>query len=317
MPNLYASILSVEPFGSQYEVTLDLHYQHIGDTHVGQNNIYDLTFVGPDFQQVTERVNWDNQHGTATLLLDFEPVGVVGDFNNNWLDGKQQGTFMLKSSSQQTLGGFRFQATSLTDSVFVSVEHNMVGPYDDPLIPNLKLSTKHFWTVNRHDFGEAEVKGFVDYSNTTDGDIIVTANDSVTLLYRRNASEAWHEIAYTLYSGSMWKLGRFVVDDFMPGEYTLAVWDKEALDTEEKTEPEKHMQLFPNPSKGRVSMSWNEVCDGAIRIVGLDGKEQKNIPFAQTDSLELSTVDLAQGCYTVMRLGKDGAVMETKKLIVK
>ena len=77
------------------------------------------------------------------------------------------------------------------------------------------------------------------------------------------------------------------------------------------------MQLFPNPSKGRVRMSWSEMCDGTIRIVGLDGKEQKNIPFVQADSLELSTDDLTQGCYTVMRLGKDGAIMETKKLIVK
>ena len=317
MPNLYASILSVEPMGNQYEVKLDLHYQHIGDTHVGQNNVFELTFIGPEFQLVTERVNWDNQHGSATLVLDFEPVGVVGDFNNNWLDGKVQKNFIVKTSSQQACGNFRFEATSLTDSVFVAVESNLVGPYDDPLIPYLTLSSKHFWTINRHDFGEAEVKGIFDYSNSTDGDIIVTANDSVTLLYRRNASEAWHEIPYTLYPGSTWRMGRLIVDDFASGEYTLAVWDKEALGAEEYAEPENHMQLFPNPSKGRVRMSWSEMCDGAIRIVGMDGKEQKNLPFVQADSLELSTADLAQGCYTVMRLGKDGAVMETKKLIVK
>ena len=35
MPNTFASILAVEPVGNQYEVKLDLHYQHIGDTHVG------------------------------------------------------------------------------------------------------------------------------------------------------------------------------------------------------------------------------------------------------------------------------------------
>ena len=224
---------------------------------------------------------------------------------------------MVKSLSQQAFSNFKFEVTSLTDSVFVAVESNLVGPYDDPLIPYLTLSTRHFWTINRLDFGEAEVKGVFDYSNSTDGDIIVTANDSVTLLYRKNASEAWHEIPYTLYPGSSWRMGRLVVDDFALGEYTLAVWDKEALGAEEYAEPEKHMQLFPNPSKGRVRMSWSEVCDGTIRIVGMDGKERKNFPFVQADSLELSTADLAQGCYTVMRLSKDGAVVETKKLIVK
>lgn len=317
MPNLFASIISIEPVGGQYEVTLDLHYQHIGDSHIGQSNVSELTFIGPDFQWVTERVIWDNQHSSATVTLDFEPVCMVGDINNNCLDGKQQKNFMVKSSGQQGYSNFRFEATSLTDSVFVAVESNLIGPYDDPLIPYLTLSSKHFWSINRYDFGKAEVKGMFDYSQNQDGDIIQSPNDSATLLYRKNASEAWHEIDYTLYTGSTWRMGRFVVEDFAPGDYTIAVWDKEALSAEEYTEPEKHMQLFPNPSKEQVRMTWSNVCDGAIRIVSMDGKELKSLSFTQADSIELSTADLAQGCYTVMRVSKDGAVMEIKKLIVK
>ena len=72
-----------------------------------------------------------------------------------------------------------------------------------------------------------------DYSLSSDGDIIQTENDSATLLYRRDASEAWHEIAYTVYSGSTWKHGRLIVDNLLPGEYTFAVWDKDALGEEE------------------------------------------------------------------------------------
>ena len=317
MPNLYATILSVEPVGNQYNVTLDLHYQHIGDTHVGQSNVCDLTFIGPDFQWVTERVTWDNQHGSATVTLDFEPVCMVSDINNNWLDGKIQKNVMVKTSAQQACNGFRFEATSLADSVFVAVEGNLVGPYDDPLIPHLTLSSKHFWSINRYDFGESKVMGMFDYSRTQDGDIVQSENDSATLLYRKNASEAWHEIAHTIYPGSTWKVGRLVVDNFEPGEYAIAVWDKEALGAEEYADPEKHMQLFPNPSKERVRMTWGDVCDGVIRIVSMDGKELKSLPFTQVDSLELSTSDWAQGCYTVMRVNKDGEVMETKKLIVK
>jgi hypothetical protein len=205
----------------------------------------------------------------------------------------------------------------LTDSVFVAVESNLVGPYDDPLIPYLTLSSKHFWVINRYDFGEAEVKGMFDFSKSMDGDIIQTANDSATLLYRKDASEAWHEIAYTLYPGSTWKQGRFILDNFMPGEYTIAVWDKEALGAAELVEPEKQMQLFPNPAKGQVRIGWNGVCDGVIRVSSIDGKELKCLAFTQTDSMELSIDDLAQGYYTVARLNRDGAVMETRKLIVK
>ena len=317
MPNLFASIISIEPVSGQYEVTLDLHYQHIGDTHIGQSNICELTFIGPDFQWVTEKVSWDNQHGSATVILDFEPVCMVSDINNNWLDGKQQKTVMVKTSAQQACHGFRFEATALADSVFVAVESNLVGPYDDPLIPNLTLSSKHFWSINRYDFGAAQVKGMFDYSKTQDGDIIQSENDSATLLYRKNASEAWHEIAHTIYSGSTWKVGRLVVDDVMPGEYAIAVWDKEALSTEEYAEPEKQMQLFPNPSKDKVRLTWNGVCDGVIRVLSMDGKEVRNVTFIQTDNLELSTEGLTKGCYTVVRLNQVGTVMETKKLIIK
>ena len=317
MPHPYAVIESITPVGSQYEVQLDLRYQHIGDDHIGQNNRYDVTFIGPDFQWVTEQVNWDGLHGSATVTLDFEPVGVVNDFNNNWLDGRTQKNLMLKSTSQQNFAFFTAKANALTDSVFVSVENHLIEPYNDPLIPNLTLSTKHFWTINRYDFGEASVEAWFDYSKNNDGDIIETQNDSATLLYRKNAAEPWHEIAYTLYPGSNWRQGRFIVDDVQSGEYVVAVWDKEALGEEEYYMPEKRMQVFPNPAEGRVNLKWGEACDGQIRILSPDGKELRNIAFSHTEGIDLNTEGLPKGCCTVMRLNKEGEVMNIEKLIIK
>ena len=317
MPHLYAVIESVTELGNQYEVTLNLSYQHIGDSHIGQNNAYEVTFVGPEFQLVTEKVSWDGLHGSATVTLDFEPLGLINDFNNNWLDGRTQKNITLKSNSQQNFGSFKVEATSFTDSVFVAVENHLVGPYDDPLIPYLNLSTTHFWTINRYDFGEAEVTGMFDYSTSADGDILHSENDSATLLYRRDASEAWHEIAYTVYSGSTWKHGRLIVDNLLSGEYTFAAWDKEALSEEENYVPEYRMQVFPNPAEGRVRVSWNEASDGQIRILGADGKELRKIDYSQVDGIEIATEGLPKGCCTVVRLGKDGKVLSTEKLIIK
>ena len=317
MPHLYAVIKSVEQVGEWYDVTLDHRYQHIGDTHIGQHNAYELTFIGPEFQLETARVVWDGLHYEATCSVGFEPVGVIGDFNNNWLDGKTQKNFMLKTSAQQSFGLFKVEATSLTDSVFVAVENHMVGPYDDPLIANLTLSTKHFWTLNRFDFGNAEVTGYFDYSNSADGDIIHSENDSATLLYRRDASEAWHEIAYTLYPGSTWKHGRFIVEHLASGEYTFAVWDKEALGTEEQFENNMTLQMFPNPTEDLIRLRWEEPADGMIRIVSLDGKELRRAVFRQAEGVSLSTEGLPKGYCTVLRINKAGEVVDTRKLIIK
>lgn len=317
MPHLYAVIKSVEQVGEWYDVTLEHRYQHIGDTHIGQHNAYELTFIGPDFQLETARVVWDGLHYEATCSVGFEPIGVIGDFNNNWLDGKTQKNFMLRSSSQQNFANFKVEATSFTDSVFVAVENHFVGPYDDPLVPYLTLSSQHFWTINRYDFGEAQVTGMFDYTTSTDGDIIQTANDSATLLYRRDASEAWHEIAYTVYAGSTWKHGRFIVDNLPSGEYTIAAWDKEALGTEEQHEAGMMLQMYPNPSADMIRLSWDEPSDGMIRIIGMDGRELRRAIFRKVEGVSLSTAGLPKGYCTVMRLGKDGTVLATEKLIIK
>ena len=317
MPHLYATIASVTPVGSQFEVQLDLRYQHVGDTHIGQNNRYDVTFIGPDFQLQTEKVNWDGLHGSATVLLDFEPVGMVNDFNNNWLDGRTQKNIMLKSTSSQNFAYLTVQAESLTDSVLVCIENHLVGPYDDPLIPDLTLSSKHFWTVSRYDFGEAAVTGMFDYSKNFDSDIIHTQNDSATLLYRANPSEPWHEIEYTLYSGSSWKQGRFIIGNLMPGEYAIAAWDKEALDLEEFSLTEKPMQMFPNPAENQVEIHFEAGSEGQIQICDLNGKIVKTLGFSHADALVMPLEGLAKGCYFVKRVHQNGTVLEVKKLIVK
>ena len=317
MPHLYASITSVEPVGSQFEVTLDLRYQHIGDSHIGQSNRYDLTFIGPDFQLVTEQVTWDGLHGTATVTLDFEPLGLVNDFNNNWLDGKTQRNLMLRGTTQQNFAYFTAKPSTLTDSVFVSVENHLIEPYDNPLVNGLNLSTKHFWTINRYDFGEAQVEGWFDYSKSNDGDIIQTANDSATLLYRKDASEPWHEIAYTLYPGSTWKQGRFILDDFPSGEYVLAAWDKEVLDVEEFENTKQTMQVFPNPARNEVNVSWAVLSDGQVSICDMSGKMLKTQSFTQADRLVLTLEGLAAGHYLLTRKSTDGTPIETEIITIK
>ena len=317
MPHLYAVIESVTPVGNQFEVTLHLSYQHIGDTHIGQNNRYDVTFIGPDFQLVTEQVSWDGLHGSATVTLDFEPIGLVNDFNNNWLDGQTQKNMMFNSASQQNFALFTVKVNALTDSVFVNVENHFIEPYDNPLIPYLTLSTKHFWTINRYDFGEANVEGWFDYSKNNDGDIIQTQNDSATLLYRKNAAEPWHEIAYSLYPGSNWRQGRFIVDDVQTGEYTIAVWDKEALGAEEYFAPENQMQVFPNPAERQAEIRWGVPFEGQILLCDQNGKTLKQLDFTQSDGFVLSLEGMAKGIYYVKRVNQIGKVLEVKKLIVK
>ena len=317
MPFLYASISSVTPVGNQFEVRLDLRYQHIGDEHIGQDNAYEVTFIGPDFQLATEKVHWDGLHADAVVMLDFEPLCMVNDFYNAWLDGKTQKNMMLKTTSQQNFAYFTVQPETLTDSVFVAIENHLVGPYDDPLIPELHLSTKHFWTISRLDFGEAKVTGMFDYSKNTDGDIINTQNDSTTLLYRKNVSEPWHEIAYTIYPGSSWRQGRLIIDDLPSGDYCLATWDKDALAIDEFMGQSDKMQLFPNPATKQVTVKWSQPVDATIEVCDANSRVVLTQRLPKAQETQLSLDGLAKGTYFVKLIGNDGKTIETEKLIIK
>lgn len=316
MPFLYGSVASVTPVGNQFEVQLDLRYQHIGDTHIGQNNKYELTFIGPDFQLVTEKLGWDGLHGNAIVTLDFEPVAVINDLNNNWLDGNTQRYFMLKPNNTESFANFLAKAETMADSSFVSVVNHLVGPYDDPLIEGLTLSPSHFWTISRYDFGEANIRGQFNYSKSQENDIIQSENDSITLLYRKNASEPWREIEHTLHPQSTWQLGRIYVEDFPSGDYAFAVWNKEQLALPEQ-EGIGSLKLYPNPAQGQVVVGWKGVAEGQIVLCDTEGRTLKTALFAQTEQITLALPDLVPGCYFVRKLDKNGTILETQKLIIK
>ena len=319
VPYYYASIQEINPIGNQYEVKLQLHYQHLNGEHVGMQNVYPVTFYDADFNLHTDTVCWNGATACSTKLLDFEPIGLIADFDNDYLEGITQKKGMLNTTASPNYANMQIEVSSLTDSVFYSIANHPVGPYDDPLIPGLTISTSHFWTVNRYDFGPAEVKGVFTYRNNVsyDGDIIHSANDSATMVYRANASEPWREIAHEVTSVSTWKLGQIVVNDLPSGEYTIAVWDKEFLGTEEQGDAPIKMQVFPNPADAEVNLCWNTFCDGSVKIVDALGRVARCLTFSDACGLKVSTEGLAKGMYLVQRIDADGQVVETNNLIIK
>ena len=77
------------------------------------------------------------------------------------------------------------------------------------------------------------------------------------------------------------------------------------------------MQLYPNPTEGDVRVIWDEMADGQIRLISPEGKEICRVDFVQAASVDIATKGLPQGWCTVVRLGRDGQVIETEKLFIK
>ena len=295
IPHYAVGITGINPSGDQYLVRLKMNYEHIGPSHVGQQNRMEVTFVGNNGELHTELVQWDGLEEEVAVTLDFEPEAVFADYYNHFLDAKYDQNVMATEPMNFSLERLQTKIISVSDSTLLRVEAHPVRPSDDPEIPGLNLSTTHYWNVLRHDFGEADVTGIFSFSSSNDNDIIQTQNDSAVLLYRANVLDPWHTIPYTQ-EGS-WKLGRFHVHDMRTGEYTIAAIDKSIYALNETPMPVQ--TLFPNPASQQVTLQWEEKCDGTIKVYNQQFQLVKAIPYSNASQKTIDINGLASGIYYI------------------
>ena len=315
MPHYGVDILNVTPNGNQYDATVRMTYQHYGPEHVGQNNRVEVTFVDNNGLLQTELVNWDGAEENKTVTLDINPIAAFADYYNHFLDAKFDKN--LTATTTGNLGinqQLAITVSSVADSVIIRGEEHYVAPDNDPHIPGLTLSTKHFWNVFRLDFGDADVSGKFTFSNNAnmDGDIIHTENDSAVLLYRANFNDPWHTIPYEQ-SGN-WKIGFFTVSDLPTGQYTIGAIDKTQLGLNE-IKDEKNLFLAPNPTENFVKIS-TKAKNSEILIVNNLGNKISSFPISENE-MTISVENFPAGVYYVNLLDEKKNIISTEKLVRK
>lgn len=316
LPHYGVDLINVTPNGNQYDATVRMTYQHVGPEHVGQNNRVEVTFIDNEGQMQTTLVNWDGSEANQNVTLDINPIAAFADYYNHFLDAKIDKN--LTTTTTANLGieqQLTITVSSVTDSVMLRGEEHFVAPDNNPNIPGLILSTRHYWNVLRLDFGEATVSGKFTFSNNTnmDGDIIQTENDSAVLLYRANINDTWHTIPYTQQGN--WKLGIFTVNDVQTGQYTIGAIDKTQLGMGENIIDTKKMILTPNPTNNFVKIS-TKTENSEILIINNLGQTINSFPICGNDAT-ISVENFPAGIYYVNLLDDKKNIISTEKLVKK
>lgn len=314
MPHYGVDLLNVTPNGNQYDATVKMTYRHYGPEHVGQNNRVEVTFIDNAGQLLTELVNWNGLEENKTVTLDINPIAAFADYYNHFLDAKYSNN--MTATAPGSLGinqQLSITVNSVSNSVMLRGEEHYVAPDNDPNIPGLTLSTKHYWNVLRMDFGDSDVSGKFTFSNNAsmDGDIIHSENDSAVLLYRANINEAWHTIPYEQQGN--WKIGIFTVSDLQTGQYTLGAIDKTQLGLGENNFDTKKMLLTPNPTENYVKISTN-YNNSKILIVNSLGQLVNSFPISENE-ITISVEDFPAGVYYVNLLDEKKNIISTEKLV--
>lgn len=316
LPHYGVDLINVTPNGNQYDATVRMTYQHVGPEHVGQNNHVEVTFIDNGGQMQTTLVNWDGSEANQNVTLDINPIAAFADYYNHFLDAKIDKN--LTTTTTANLGveqQLTITVSSVTDSVMLRGEEHFVAPDNNPNIPGLTLSTRHYWNVLRLDFGEANVYGKFTFSNNAnmDGDIIQTENDSAVLLYRANINDTWHTIPYTQQGN--WKLGIFTVNDVPTGQYTIGAIDKTQLGMGENILDTKKMILTPNPTNNFVKIS-TKTENSEILIINNLGQTINSFPICGNDAT-ISVENFPAGIYYVNLLDEKKNIISTEKLVKK
>ena len=316
LPHYGVDLINVTPNGNQYDATVRMTYQHVGPEHVGQNNRVEVTFIDNGGQMQTTLVNWDGSEANQNVTLDINPIAAFADYYNHFLDAKIDKN--LTTTTTANLGveqQLTITVSSVTDSVMLRGEEHFVAPDNNPNIPGLTLSTRHYWNVLRLDFGEANVSGKFTFSNNAnmDGDIIQTENDSAVLLYRANINDTWHTIPYTQQGN--WKLGIFTVNDVPTGQYTIGAIDKTQLGMGENILDTKKMILTPNPTNNFVKIS-TKTENSEILIINNLGQTINSFPICGNDAT-ISVENFPAGIYYVNLLDEKKNIISTEKLVKK
>lgn len=231
-----------------------------------------VTLFANDWSTREEEITMNGETAEFSFMDPFQVAFVAINRNYEISQSVIADEFVLKQigAVSGTKALVSLNVSAIQDSAFIRIEHHY-APADDFKFPNanFKVSKNHFWVVNGLDLQKAKIKANINYdgrpsgSNGTgylDMDLGLNNEDSVYLLYRKNAGQDWQIFPNYIQNqlGNSPKFGRFEIDSLIAGEYTIGYGEKLVLSAPKKKEKDnKKLKIFPNPSKKEINFNWD------------------------------------------------------------
>jgi len=298
----------------QYQAEIYMKQKLRGTTVYDNDCRADITFVSPDFSMLTTQVSFSGVRDTVLVTLAFNPALILVDLFNHASDATTDQYKIIKATG---LNDFehtycKVDVKQVTDSAFLRVTHNWVAP--DSLLtpqPGLTLSTVRYWTVEGIFPQGFTATGIFNYNrNIFDSDILTSSSDSLVMLYRESAGHEWRGVPFT--RTGPWQIGYIYVDNLQPGQYALAVWDEEYVGYNSLPVNKRVLHIFPNPSKGSVTIGTSLKGTAELVIHKADGRKVFSHMMAAGEEVQWSD---APGTYLVSVYENKRKVASAKAVI--
>lgn len=311
----------ISPSGDAYTVQLFLRSKHKGFDYVGSKHQFEVGFMQANGEMLTDTVQFDGTHGLSQKTLPFEPILILADPFDRTADATSDEAMVLRESGEFSFpkAGFRLYVDQITDTAYFRLSHHWVAP--DSLktaVNGLQLSPYRHWEVTYLPQTQAAMRGRVFYSDSQnlDGSLLVNPTDSVVLLYRANAAADWQTIPQQ--REGLWNIGYIYIENLLPGQYTLAVYDTEIVGLNEmnNTFQDKEIRVFPNPAHEQITLSWDELSSGKISFTEQNGRQVHQLTFKDKSVLKLDVSQWKKGVYLIEQQDLEGTSISRTKIVI-
>jgi aminopeptidase N len=292
----------------------------------------EISFFDSNWQPTVRSITMSGANQTFTMSLPFAPLFAVSNYDTKIGDAiaADNGIYKANGNYSKALGKCIIAITNKgADSSFIRVEHNYTAP--DPIknnIKNYKISNQHYWR-----FDGVLSPGFVsklhlnfDGNMTTSGNygaldtcLTKTQNDSIVVLYRRNAADDWKLVdKYTKYKTGV-TAGKFIIDTLRLGEYAFANKNGASsigIKSSEKTTAQ--LKVYPNPASNNITVlleNYNFTGGEHVEIRSVEGKLVYSGVMNGTETI-IDCSSFAKGNYLV-GIYKGKKSITTQKLILQ
>jgi hypothetical protein len=308
--------------GTNFDIHVWVKQQLYGRNTYSDGNKVNVCFVDSDYKIYEEKLEFDGETGYGQFNIDFNPLMVALDINEATSDAKVSDYDIIKNTGSNYYSEeyLKIDFDNITDSAFLYVSHHWGQP-DSMKTPieGLILANHRYWHVDG-DFPDGfEISGNFYYSVSTngnfpvlDGDFVTNSLDSLRLMYRANPQSDW-EIVEGQTNSTFMKV--FLVDQILPGEYTLAIYDWDEYHNVEMAQ-NIVTQVYPNPASNQVFIEANNQFDGHFYVLNQLGHEIVNGQLNHNRNRFIWNIETAPGLYFIVFIDKFGN-QKTEKIIIQ
>lgn len=290
----------------------------------------EITFFDSDFTAHHAQVMVSGEMSDVAVAgIPFEPVFQVMNDRHPLNLGRVQDRKIMYGTGDLNFDDVAFTDVEIlefpdNDSALFNVVHHYTAPDEELTLPELGLSTTHYWNFDGIIPGGTSVKGRLNCigSNPLDLDyeILQNGTDDIILVWRPDSDTPWGEYPYYSAVSPTGTWVRFNIEEILPGDYAFAAGEAPLATAVADLKSDLSIKSYPNPSTDVLNVQgiWPSNTDVQLAIFDALGQQIRRTNIAANGNqfaTQLEVSDLPAGLYNLEVSSEDGVVRSIDQFV--